>query len=253
MHVVVCQTDIAWEDHAANHARVVSVLSKQTIRPGSLIVLPEMFDTGFTMNVDAAADDDGRTRRFLSDLARTHLSAVIAGVVQKHPDGKGLNQAVVIGPKGNELTRYTKMHPFSPAGESEHYRAGDSVITFQHAGFTLAPLVCYDLRFPERFREAVRLGADAFVVIANWPDTRAAHWTALLTARAIENQAYVIGVNRAGHDPKHAYPGLSTVIDPKGHVIAQADDKPAVIHADLDRDALMDYRRAFPFLNDMRG
>lgn len=253
MHVVACQFDIAWEDRHQNHARVRSLLSGRSFPPGSLIVLPEMFDSGFTMNVDAACDIEGASRRFLGDLARSYQSAVLAGAVSRHPDGRGLNQAFVLGPDGEELTRYTKMHPFSPAGESDHYHAGDRVVTFKHEGFTIAPLICYDLRFPERFREAVRLGAQVMVVIANWPGTRSAHWTALLTARAIENQAYVVAVNRVGRDPKLAYPGLSTIIGPKGRVIAQADDQPTVLQADLDRDELITYRRAFPFLDDMRA
>ncbi len=252
MQVVLCQFDIAWEDREQNHDRITSLLARQSIRPGSLIVLPEMFDSGFTNHVDKAIDAEGRSRRFIRDLAQKYLSAVVAGVVCKHTDGKGLNQALVVGPNGNELLRYTKMHPFSPAGESEHYLAGDKVDTFQHAGFTIAPFVCYDLRFPERFREAVRLGAEVMIVIANWPGTRASHWTALLVARAIENQAYVIGVNRVGQDPKLSYPGLSIVVDPKGRIIAQADDRPVALQAELDRVSLMEYRRQYPFLKDMR-
>lgn len=253
MHIVACQFDIAWEDRRKNFARIRSLLSGQTAPPGSLIFLPEMFASGFTMDVDAAADTAGDTMRFLGDLARSYQSAVVAGIVGRHADGRGLNQAVALGPDGRELARYTKMHPFTPAGESGHYAAGDTVVTFKHGGFTVAPLICYDLRFPERFREAVVLGAEVLVVIANWPAARAAHWTALLAARAIENQAYVVGVNRIGRDPAHAYPGLSTVIDPKGDVLAFADDTPTALHADLDRDALLAYRRALPFLQDMRG
>lgn len=253
MHIVVCQFDIAWEDHQENFARVRSLLSGEAIKPGSLVVLPEMFGSGFTMNVGAAHDADGETMRFLSGLALSCQSVVIAGVVCTRADGRGLNQAVVIGPEGKEVVHYNKMHPFTLAGEAEKYAAGDSVVTFKHNSFTIAPLICYDLRFPERFREAVRLGAEVMVVIASWPASRASHWTTLLVARAIENQAYVIGVNRVGQDPNCTYPGLSTVIDPKGDVLAAADDKPAVLHADLDREELLAYRRAFPFLDDMRG
>lgn len=252
MHIVACQLDIAWEDRAGNRQRVLAALDTQTIPVGSLIVLPEMFETGFTMNVDAACDADGSSGRFLSDLARSYQGTVIAGVVTEDADGMGLNQAAVFGPDGGELMRYTKMHPFTIAGEAEHYRAGDAVATFDYQGFKVAPLICYDLRFPERFREAIRLGAQVLVVIANWPSIRRAHWTALLTARAIENQAYVVGVNRVGRDLNHPYPGLSTVIDPHGHIITAADDQPAVLHADLDLDALLSYRNDFPFLNDRR-
>ena len=251
MHVVACQLDLVWEDPQANRQRIRDMLAGESIPAGSLIVLPEMFQTGFTMDVQAARDTDGSSARFLQDLAKAHQSTVIAGVVGGHAEGKGLNQAVAVAPNGTEVSRYTKMHPFTFAGESDHYQAGDAVAVFDLDGFKIAPLICYDLRFPERFRDAVRLGAMVFVVIANWPSPRAAHWSALLQARAIENQAYVIGVNRVGKDPNHRYPGLSTVIDPQGQVIAAADDQPTVLHADLDLDALLNYRKSFPVLDDM--
>lgn len=251
MHIIICQSGIAWEDKQENLVRIRSMLVSRDIPAGSMIVLPEMFATGFTMNPDAAADTDGTVNRFLADWASSHKCAVVAGVVTLHPDGQGLNQAVAYGPDGMELSRYTKRHTFTPAGESRHYYRGDKVTTFTHEGFTVAPLICYDLRFPERFREAVHQGAEVMVVIANWPSARAGHWTALLAARAIENQAYVIGVNRVGTDPSNSYPGLSTVIDPMGQVLVVADDQPAILHADLDRPALLDYRRSFPVLDDM--
>ncbi len=253
MHVFACQYDIVWEDKASNHALVDRMLADQRIPSGSLIVLPEMFDTGFTMHADKAADDRGDSRRFLQGLAARYRSAVVAGVVQRDEAGRGLNQAVVFGPDGEELAWYTKMHPFTPGGEHEHYRAGESVVTFSYAGFTIAPLICYDLRFPERFREAVRLGAEVYVVIANWPDSRAAHWTTLLSARAIENQAFTVGVNRTGYDPRLHYPGLSMIVDPRGRVLAQASDEPVVLSAKLEHHELSDYRRKYPFLADMRG
>jgi omega-amidase len=252
MHIVACQLDIAWQDKTENRDRVSSALARQTIPAGSMIVLPEMFESGFTMNADKARDNEDASRRFLTNLATTHQSTVVAGVVTMDADGKGLNQALVFGPDGKPMATYTKIHPFTLAGESKYYKAGDTVKVFECEAFKIAPLICYDLRFPERFREAVRLGAEVFIVIANWPSVRAAHWSALLTARAIENQAYVIAVNRVGRDPNHTYPGLTTIIDPQGNIVTQADDQPTVLHADLDLDTLLNYRSEFPFLNDMR-
>ncbi len=118
------------------------------------------------------------------------------------------------------------MQPFRPGGESDHYAAGDDVVLFQWDRFTVCTLICYDLRFPEIFRRAVRRGANLFIVMANWPQTRISHWTALLKARAIENQAYVAGVNRIGKDPMHAYSGGSLIIDPRGEVLADAAHLP---------------------------
>ncbi len=275
MHIVACQIDIAWEDRYANHLYIQSLLESQAIPAGSLIVLPEMFASGFSMDVQAICDSgqtsrgkhlghsgdplpgkpggaDGSSLEVLAEVARRYHSVVLGGVVTRDADDMGRNRAVAFGPDGACLVNYTKMHPFTFAGEDKRYRAGDSVVTFEHGGFTIAPLICYDLRFPERFREAVRLGAQVLVVIANWPSSRAEHWSALLAARAIENQAYVVGVNRFGRDPNHSYPGLSVVIDPQGKVITQAGDQAAVLHADMDLDALRAYRLAFPVLYDMR-
>ncbi|HKG80277.1 MAG TPA: nitrilase-related carbon-nitrogen hydrolase, partial [Pyrinomonadaceae bacterium] len=117
--------------------------------------------------------------------------------------------------------------------------------------FTVSPFICYDLRFPEIFRAAVFQGAQLFVVIANWPASRVRHWITLLKARAIENQAYVMGVNRCGNDPKLSYSGHSMIIDPRGEVLADASEVEGVISAEIDAEALAQYRREFPFLNDI--
>ncbi len=124
-------------------------------------------------------------------------------------------------------------------------------MTFAWGGFAVAPFVCYDLRFPEVFRVASRSGANLLVVIANWPAARGAHWLTLLAARAIENQAYGIGVNRCGRDPNAAYAGQSRILDPRGRVIAEAGGAVSVVEADLDLEALLTYRREFPVLADL--
>src|SRR5690606_6307419 len=116
----------------------------------------------------------------------------------------------------------------------------------------VSPLICYDLRFPEAFRLATKQGAEMFVVIANWPTARVEHWLTLLKARAIENQAYVIGCNRVGRDPKVVYPGRSVIIDPRGNVLADAGGDPGVISSSIDAAALREYRKTFPALNDIR-
>jgi omega-amidase len=204
------------------------------------------------MNVDATAEgDDLRAERFLADSARRLGSCVLGGVVRrKDPGGLALNQAVAFGADGSELARYSKIHPFSFAGEDRRFARGRGVATFPWGGFTVAPFVCYDLRFPEVFRVAVLRGATLLVVIANWPAPREEHWLALLTARAIENQAYVVGVNRCGRDPNVAYSGRSRIVDPRGKVIADAGDGECVVEADLDLEALEAYRREFPVLAD---
>ncbi|MCU0241932.1 MAG: carbon-nitrogen family hydrolase [Vicinamibacteria bacterium] len=248
-----CQFDIAWEDKAANAVRVRDLLACSPLPRGSLLVLPEMYATGFSMNVACVAEGEARQgEQGLAEVARTHGLYVLGGVVTRAADGRGRNEAVLMGPDGDERCRYTKLHPFSFSGEDQHYQAGDEIVTFEWAGCTVAPFVCYDLRFPEIFRRAVRRGAEILAVIANWPEPRELHWTTLLRARAIENQAYVIGVNRHGRDPKTTYSGKSLIIDPRGQILAEAEARDAILQAAIDREALLAYRREFPALQDIR-
>ncbi len=254
MQIVACQLDIAWENKPANFDRVRTMLARADIKPGALIVLPEMFAVGFSMHVDAIAEpEDGPTHVFLAELAQQFHSAVIGGVVTRAEDGRGRNQAVVFGPDGELLARYSKLHPFSFASETKYYEAGSDVLTFSWQGFVVAPLVCYDLRFPEAFRRAVRRGAELMVVIANWPQPREPHWLALLRARAIENQAYVLGVNRAGDDPHVHYGGHSLLVDPRGETVAEAGEAAGVVVAEIEHAPLEAYRQQFPALADIRG
>ena len=254
MHVVAVQFDIAWEDRAANHAKVAALLERQPPPRDSVVVLPEMFASGFSMNVAKTAQDETRAdERFVAALCRRFGVWCVAGVVSGGASREmGRNEAVAVGPQGQLVARYCKMHPFSLAGEDRCCERGADVATFDCAGFTLAPVICYDLRFPELFRLATRRGASVFLVIANWPDARAEQRLILLRARAIENQAYVVGVNRVGDDPGHHYAGQSVVIDPRGDVIAQAGDGEQLLHADLDPGTLKDYRASFPWLRDVR-
>lgn len=253
MRVIACQVDCVWEDKAATHARVRDLLAASPPAAGALIVLPEMFATGFSLDVAKIAEaDDGQTRVFLADIARQYRAHVLAGIVEQSPDDKGWNTAVALRPDGSAHCAYRKIHPFSFGQESEHYAPGDRVVTFDCQSLTVAPFVCYDLRFPEVFRHAAERGAQLLCVIANWPAQRVAHWVTLLTARAIENQAYVVGVNRCGRDPKLEYPGQSLIIDPKGTVLCEAGEGEGVIQADLDPQPLIEYRQKFPALRDMQ-
>lgn len=252
MNVLLLQLDLAWHNPAANYAKLRDMLSQANPAAGTLVATPEMFANGFSMAVDEVAEpDDGPTLRLARELARQYQITLVLGRVTK-PDDRGRNEAVVAGPDGTILTRYHKLHPFRFAGETNHYRGGEGVAVFDWGGTRVAPLICYDLRFPEAFRNATRRGAEVLLVIANWPTARVKHWLALLTARAIENQAYVIGVNRSGNDPNVAYPGRSVAIDPRGEIIADAGEIEAALAATLDLDALRAYRTQFPALADMR-
>lgn len=253
MQIAAVQFDVAWESRQANFRRVRELIDAADVQPGGLIVLCEMFATGYTMNVAAAAEDpDGPTRQFATELATRTETCVVAGVVCRAGDGRGLNQAIAVEPGGRLLARYAKMHPFGFAGETDHYAAGWEVVTFNWGGLTVCPAICYDLRFPELFRAGARRGADLFVVPANWPAARRDHWRTLLRARAIENQAYVVGVNRCGADPNVSYAGESMIIGPRGEILADAGPDEGVIRANADVEALAAWRQEFPALRDVR-
>src|SRR2546423_11160512 len=196
MKAYCCQTDIVWEDKRANFGRVRKLLDSAAIERGSLVALPEMFATGFSMNADVIAEEQGgETERFLSDTSREYGVWLIGGLAQCGADGRSRNVATVFEPSGSPVARYEKMFPFV-FGEKDAYVAGKRTAVFEWAGFKVAPFICYDLRFPEIFRTAAHRGAEIIVVIASWPVARAGHWTTLLQARAIENQAYAVAVNR---------------------------------------------------------
>jgi predicted amidohydrolase len=176
----------------------------------------------------------------------------MGGVVSPGPAGKGLNQSVTFDRSGREVARYSKIQPFMLGAEGECHAAGGEVCTFALGAFTAAPFVCYDLRFPEHFRAAVKKGADLMVVIASWPVKRFHHWLTLLQARAIENLAFVIGVNRTGADPNFLHNGRSVVISPHGHIIADAGEAEHVLSAQIDPGVVQQWRHDFPALRDMR-
>jgi omega-amidase len=250
MKVYCCQLDMVWEDKPANFKKVRQLLEGARPEPGSLVVLPEMFATGFSMNVEAVTEENiPGTDAFLTELAQQWKVFVQAGLVTRRT--KGLNQAVIISPEGRELVRYTKIHPFTLGGELANYERGTEIKTFDWHGLRATPFICYDLRFPEIFRTAVKTGTEMFVVIADWPSRREQHWVTLLQARAIENLAYVVGVNRAGKDPQFSYPGRSMIIDPHGKVLVDAAAEEGVFSAEIDPNLVRSWRKDFPALEDM--
>lgn len=256
MPTIACaQFDIVWEDKPANYRLVTEMVRSAELPAGSLFVLPEMFATGFSMNAATIEEPPGGpTFEFLASLARHHKLYVVAGVVQKEgPGGRPRNEALAIGPEGDLLARYAKMHPFVFGGEADHYPAGHQLVQFDWHGLRVTPTICYDLRFPELYRKAAKLGTDVFLNIASWPATRTAHWVSLLVARAIENQAFVLGNNRCGKDPGLAYLGRSLIVDHAGTVLADAGESAGVIKADLDVAAMRQFRQKLPFLRDMRA
>jgi len=250
-NIFAIQLDITWEDKTANFRKLEALLKAASPAAGSLVVAPEMFASGFSMNLRVTCQ--GSTREdetLLAGLARKHGVYVAGGVVSRGSGAMGRNEAVVFTPEGQLAARYTKIHPFSLGGEAQGHEAGTEIVTFPWQGFTVAPFVCYDLRFPEIFRGAARRGANLFVVMALWPVKRQQHWLTLLQARAIENQAYFVGVNRVGREPELLYAGRSVVVDPYGVIVADAGEREQVLPAAVELDLVESWRRDFPALRD---
>ncbi|MEO0414834.1 MAG: nitrilase-related carbon-nitrogen hydrolase [Verrucomicrobiota bacterium] len=255
MRVDLVQMPIVWEDKAANLLYVEQLLQSSFQRPlagESLIVLPEMFSTGFSMETSVTVDqpEEGASAAMRA-WALEHQSFLIGGCVLE-TGGEFENLAQTFSPSGETTGSYAKLQPFNFAGEGLAHRAGDEVTVLDISGVKVCPLICYDLRFPEHFRTGVDKGAEVFVVIANWPERRESHWVKLLQARAIENLAYVVGVNRVGTDPELSYSGRSLVVDPQGEIVLDCKSMEGLFSCDLDISALREWRATFPALRDKR-
>lgn len=249
--IAAVQHDIVWESPQANLEARGRDAAAAASRGARLVLFSEMFATGFSMAAARLAEPPGGpTESFLSAAAR-RLKVWCAGSLPHRTPGfeRPTNRLLLAGPHG-ELHGYSKMRPFSFAGEHEHYSAGTQALTVGVDGVRITPFICYDLRFGELFRGPAA-DTDCYVVVANWPAARRSHWTALLRARAIENQAYVVGVNRIGADGNgHAYSGDSVVFDPLGERVAAADDAAGLLFAEINPEMVADVRRRFPFLAD---
>jgi predicted amidohydrolase len=253
MIVAGLQHDIVWERPEENFARLAPMIGDAAAHGARLVVLTEMFATGFSMKTERIAEPvDGPSARFLGEQAREH-GVWVCATVPERPDGSDLpfNQLVLAAPDGT-AHRYAKIHPFTYGNEHRHYGAGDRFLSVDIEGTRCAFFVCYDLRFADEFW-ALAPTTDCYVVPANWPAARRAHWMTLLRARAIENQAFVVGVNRVGDGGRLEYSGDSMIVDPFGEIVAQAGDCEGVVSADVDPKRVAKVRSEYPFLQDRRS
>jgi predicted amidohydrolase len=255
LSVAAIQHDIVWEDRAATLAALEPKVAEAVGAGARLLVLPETFAVGFSMRTDLTAEPvGGPTSAWLSEQAAAH-DVWLAGSVPERADGAHhpRNVLVVAGPRGEQV-RYAKRHPFTYGHEDDHFARGDDLVSTEVDGVRLSLAVCYDLRFADQFWEQGPT-TDCFLVVSNWPRARMAHWRALLVARAIENQAYVVGVNRAGTagDGTH-HSGGSCIIDPLGGMVADAGevDEERILVGDVDPAVVAATRERFPFLQDRR-
>ncbi len=251
MRAHLVQLDTAWHDKDRNYTAVHELLDAVDVAAGDMVVLPEMFDTGFSWETAKTADSDGRTLRFLSELASDLDACVVGGrTIHDCHCAKARNVVSALAPDGTLLCQYAKMHLFPIGEESRHIEPGRQVSTFrwprEDGGMTICPAICYDLRFPELFRVGLGMGAEMFIVPACWLEGRHAHWRSLLLARAIENQAYVLGVNRTGVDPNSRYLGGTVAIGPRGDVLGELGSEPGVLSVEIDATQVRSWREAFP-------
>lgn len=245
MRISLVQADLAWGDPAANRGHFDGQLAPLA-GATDLVVLPETFTTGFDMAGGAGAEAmDGATTRWIAAAAR-RLDAAVTGSVFIRDAAGVHNRALWATPDGR-IAHYDKRHLFRMAGEHEHFAAGTAPLLVEWRGARICPLVCYDLRFPVWSRRRAALDYDILLYVANWPAPRHDAWRQLLRARAIENQACVVGVNRTGTDGKGiAYDGGSAVIDPLGRPVLELGARPATVTVSVDLDALRRFRERFP-------
>jgi len=249
MHCVLLQSEPAWQDLNESRTRLAAMLAEAGDVRGAFVITPEMAESGFTMHPHHACDD--RSAAFASQLARTHACFVQHGFIERSATGFR-NVVGIFSPHGECMLRYIKHQLFTPAGESRAFEAGTAITSTTIGSLRVSPFICYDLRFPELWRLAVIAGAELFTLSACWPTIRQAHWRALIIARAIENQAFIIGCNRVGDEPNAQYGGGSIVVAPDGEVLAEAGSEKVALHATLDALRVQQWRSKFPALGDMQ-
>ena len=247
LRVALVQLALAWEQPKKNRHACATAIDT-LVAPADLIVLPETFATGFTMQPDRVAESmTGETLTWMQKVARQH-SSTLCGSLAIRANGVIRNRFVWVRPKQAVLW-YDKHHLFGLAGEDQRYRSGDKRVIVPLDDISVRPLICYDLRFPGWCRATD--GEQLQIYVANWPRPRYLAWRQLLRARAIENQCYVIGVNRCGDDGRgNQYLGGSMVVDYLGKTLVDAGETPGVCHTSLDISALEKFRSEFPFLPD---
>lgn len=266
MRYLIWQTNSVWQGIDANLHHLQNLLhqwfakNENPADEGAVLLMPELFASGFSMQPGLFSEtENGKVSRFLTAMAKRYSLEILAGVAQEEISSSGnkrfFNRALYFDSQGKQQATYTKQKLFSYEGEEKAYYAGNTSGVFKIAQgkISAAVFICYDLRFPELFREVAE-EVEMVVVIANWPKSRQKHWQTLLQARAIENQLWVIGVNRTGVDGNGLeYQGGSLMIDPKGECVLDAGDKELIsyeILTDHLKQEVATYRQHFPALCD---
>lgn len=251
MKIALISLEQKWEDKAHNLERCAGLMERASRMGAELVIFPEMTLTGFTMDAAQMAEpaDASPSVEAFGALARNHHAGLIAGIALRAGD-KAANTLVAFSPQGGEVARYAKMHPFSLAGEDSHFQPGRTLARMRMQEFTLGFSICYDLRFPELY-SALAKDCDMLVNIANWPKRRIGHWRTLLQARAIENQVYMVGVNRTGTDGNGLeYERSSAVVNANGEFLEPLASEGEMDVYEISRRGLDDFRAAFSTRQD---
>tara|TARA_B100000768_G_scaffold179389_2_gene196974 strand:+ start:187 stop:981 length:795 start_codon:yes stop_codon:yes gene_type:complete len=252
LHIVGIQSPIIWENPNANRMafseRIENAMKEKN--DIDLIVLPEVFTTGFSMNIDAIDSwKSGKTLDWMRDLSKKYNVAITGSVAFRFEEGIARNRSVFVKPDGS-FECYDKRHLFTFGNENAHYQGGEARKIVEFRGWRILLQICYDLRFPSFSRNSISNIYDVALYVANWPEVRRHPWRTLLQARAIENQCYVVGVNRTGSDPNNiAYRGDSLGVDPYGNILSDADQGEALTLV-CNRVTLDGFRSKFPVLED---
>ncbi len=247
LRLALVQTAMVWQDASANYRHFATLLER--VEGVDLVILPEMFSTGFSMDaVQLAEAEDGPGRHWMQEQARRLNAVLVGSLIIRTGDGSYRNRLYWVRPDGS-FSHYDKRHLFRMAGEHKHYTAGERRVLLELKGWQVRPLVCYDLRFPVWSRDSY--DTDLLLYIACWPKARRNAWNRLLPARAIENLCYVAAVNRTGADG-NGYPhaGDSQVLDFQGDCLLAAGEEDGVFYQTLTGEALARYRQRFPAYQD---
>jgi predicted amidohydrolase len=252
--IACVQLDIAFGDPGENRRRVQTEVVRLAAQRPDIIVLPELWSTGYDLTrLDEIADEGGSdTKAFIRDLARLHRVNIVAGSIAKKTKDGMTNTMYIANRNGDIAGEYSKLHLFHLMDEHLYLQSGEAAGLFTLDNTPCAGVICYDIRFPEWIRVHTVQGAEVLFVVAEWPLPRLSHWRTLLQARAIENQCYVIACNRAGRDPNHTFAGHSLIVDPWGEIVAEANEEPCSLFAEIDLQKVKQVREQIPVFRDRR-
>jgi omega-amidase len=256
MKVALVQMDVQIGEPEVNFSKVERFLSEAMAQKPDMIIFPEMWNAGYALEqAHELADVDGqRTRTIFSSFAKANNVMIVGGSVMYKDSATSdiTNTMLVFDRSGSEIVRYDKLHLFRLMDEDQYLKAGNSFGMFDYEGIGIGTMICYDLRFPFLFRKLVSLGAKVLINTAQWPSARVDHWRTLVISRAIENQSYMIALNRCGTSGETAFPGNSLVVDPWGEVLLEADGTEQICYLDIDLAKVDEIRKRIPVFADQR-